>query len=127
MNSILPYSQYLKRVLESEPKLWQELLEQLHHLFTREEMLDFLQNPSACLTDESDLHRLLRQLRKRVMLRLATRDLAGLADLHEVMSTMTTLADVTIQFSLEFLHAVMTQPGHFGKPTGEKPVQSNNY
>lgn len=120
VSSILPYSRYLKRVLENESELQQELLEQLHNPFTREEMLGFLQDSTAHLIDEADLHRLLRQLRKRVILRLAARDLAGLADLNEVMATMTALADVTIQFSLEFLHAAMVQPGHFGKPKGEK-------
>lgn len=120
IDSVLPYSRYLKRILESEPELHQELLQQLYHPLTREEMLDFLQNPSALPADETGLHRLLRQLRKRTILRLAARDLAGLADLNEVMTTMTALADVTIRFSLEFLHTLMTRPEIFGKPTGER-------
>lgn len=120
VDNILPYSRYLKRTLESEPDLRQSLLDQLQNPFSWEEMSDFLQSPSVPLLEEADLHRLLRQLRKRVILRLAARDLAGLADLHEVMTTMTALADITIRFSLEFLHEAMTQPGHFGKPTGEK-------
>lgn len=118
--SILPYSRYLKRTLASEPGLQQELLDQLPNPFLWEEMLDFLQHPAISLEDEADLHRLLRQLRKCVILRLAARDLAGLADLNEVMTTMTALADTTIRFALEFLHTAMTHPGHFGKPTGEK-------
>lgn len=120
IDNILPYSRYLKRILESEPELHQELLKQLYHPLTREEMLDFLQNPSTLPADETGLHRLLRQLRKRTILRLAARDLAGLADLNEVMTTMTALADVTIRFSLEFLHTLMTRPEIFGKPTGER-------
>lgn len=120
IDSVLPYSRYLKRILESEPELHQELLKQLYHPLTREEMLDFLQNPSTLPADETGLHRLLRQLRKRTILRLAARDLAGLADLNEVMTTMTALADVTIRFSLEFLHTLMTRPEIFGKPTGER-------
>ncbi len=120
IDSVLPCSRYLKRILESEPELHQELLQQLYHPLTREEMLDFLQNPSALPADETGLHRLLRQLRKRTILRLTARDLAGLADLNEVMTTMTALADVTIRFSLEFLHTLMTRPEIFGKPTGER-------
>lgn len=120
IDSVLPYSRYLKRILESEPELHQELLQQLYHPLTREEMLDFLQNPSALPADETGLHRLLRQLRKRTILRLTARDLAGLADLNEVMTTMTALADVTIRSSLEFLHTLMTRPEIFGKPTGER-------
>ncbi|MCC6917523.1 bifunctional [glutamate--ammonia ligase]-adenylyl-L-tyrosine phosphorylase/[glutamate--ammonia-ligase] adenylyltransferase [Nitrosomonas sp.] len=120
VNSILPYSRYLKRTLESEPDLRQSLLDQLQNPFSWEEMSDFLQSPPVPLLEEADLHRILRQLRKCVILRLAARDLAGLADLNEVMTTMTALADVTIRFSLEFLHMAMTQPDHFGKPAGEK-------
>lgn len=120
IHSILPYSRYLKRILESEPELYQELLKQLHLPFVREEMLDLLQNPAIPLSNEANLHHLLRQLRKRTILRLAARDLAGFADLNEVMSTMTALADVTIQFSLRFLHQLMAQPERFGEPVGEK-------
>ena len=35
-------------------------------------------------------------LRKRVMLRIIARDLGGLATLEEVMSTITSLADIAI-------------------------------
>lgn len=120
LDSVLPYSRYLQRTLDSEPELCTILLNQLDLPFTWEEMLTFLRNPSAPLADETDLHRALRQLRKRVMLRLATRDLAGLADLHEVMSTMTTLAEVTIKFALKRHHNWLAQPDHFGQPIGEK-------
>ncbi|WP_300088530.1 bifunctional [glutamate--ammonia ligase]-adenylyl-L-tyrosine phosphorylase/[glutamate--ammonia-ligase] adenylyltransferase [uncultured Nitrosomonas sp.] len=120
VDSILPYSRFLQRTLTSEPGLRQELLNQLQIPFSWEEMHDFLQSSPAAIRDETDLHRLLRQLRKRAILRLAARDLAGLADLNEVMTTMTALADTTFRFSLEFLHAAMAQPERFGKPIGEK-------
>lgn len=120
IDSILPYSRFLKRTLDSEPELRLKLQEQLHLPFSREAMLTFLQQTPKNLNSEVDLHQRLRQLRKRVILRLATRDLAKLADLNEVMLTMTALADTTIQFALQFLHTALTNPARFGQPIGEK-------
>lgn len=120
LDSVLPYSRYLKRTLESEPGLREALLNQLQHPFTWEEMLTFLQSQSRVIRDEASLHSMLRQLRKHVLLRLAARDLAGFADLNEVMATMTALAEATIRLSLEYHHGWLAQPGRFGQPTGEK-------
>ncbi len=120
LDNVLPYSRYVKRILDSEPGLRQILLDHLHTSFTWEEMLTFLQNPPVPVTNETSLHSALRQLRKHVMTRLAVRDLTGLADLNEVMATMTALAEVTIRFSLEYHHAWLAQPKRFGQPIGEK-------
>lgn len=51
------------------------------------------------IEDEASLSIALRQLRKRVMLQLLTRDLGGQADLAEVVRTMTALAELVIQQS----------------------------
>jgi [glutamine synthetase] adenylyltransferase / [glutamine synthetase]-adenylyl-L-tyrosine phosphorylase len=120
LDNLLPYSRYAARMLDSDPGLRQTLLSSLHKAFTWEEMLAFLQNPSLSVESESDLHGALRKLRKHVMLRLAARDLAGFADLNEVMATMTALAEVTIRFSLDRHHAWLARPERFGQPVGEK-------
>jgi [glutamine synthetase] adenylyltransferase / [glutamine synthetase]-adenylyl-L-tyrosine phosphorylase len=59
----------------------------------------------------------LRQLRKRVMLRVMTRDLQGRASLEEVCEAMTLLAEV----SIESAQAILEQQLHaeFGTPIGE--------
>lgn len=121
LESILRFSRYARRLLESEPDLRTCLLENFHRPFSCEEMLTFLK--TACLhptLDETGLHSALRQLRKRVILRLAARDLAGMADLPEVMTTMTHLAEVAIRFALEHHQHWMTHPDQFGSPIGEK-------
>src|SRR3982751_6201579 len=96
INSVLPFSRYLQRLLESEPELLPYLAQHLHHPFLRDEMLAFLNTNANNTNDDAGLRYVLRSLRKRVMSRLAVRDLGGLADLTEVMASMTDLAEVTI-------------------------------
>lgn len=118
LDSILPYSRYMQRVLASEPALQTTLLQHMQHSFSAQEMLEFLQ--TTAVANEAELHRALRQLRNRVMVRLAARDLGGLADLNEVMLTMTALAEISIRFSLELHQAWLADPGRYGEPIGEK-------
>ena len=116
IDSILPYSRYLQRLLESEPELLPDLEQGLHQPFLRDEMLAYLDASTSNTNDESGLHYVLRRLRKRVMSRLAVRDLSGLADLGEVMTSMTDLAEVTIASALEHQQKWLTDPGRFGQP-----------
>ncbi|WP_430231198.1 bifunctional [glutamate--ammonia ligase]-adenylyl-L-tyrosine phosphorylase/[glutamate--ammonia-ligase] adenylyltransferase [Nitrosomonas communis] len=121
LESLLRFSRYGRRLLESEPDLRTDLIEHSHRPFARDEMLAFLS--AICpehTVDETSLHSALRKLRKRVILRLAARDLAGMADLTEVMVTMTNLAEVTIRFALAHHQNWMTHPNQFGSPIGEK-------
>ncbi len=68
------------------------------------------------ITDEASLSRALRTLRKRVMLKLLTRDLGGLADLDEVMSSMSALAELVVRRAQAFvMQALMAQ---YGQPIG---------
>jgi glutamate-ammonia-ligase adenylyltransferase len=55
--------------------------------------------------DEADLMRQLRQLRRREMVRIAWRDLAGWAQLSETLLDLSRLADACIQTALDFLYA----------------------
>ncbi len=64
------------------------------------------------LDDEASLSIALRQLRKRVMLQLLTRDLGGQADLAEVVRTMTALAELVIQQSqIRVMQSLVEQHG----------------
>jgi [glutamine synthetase] adenylyltransferase / [glutamine synthetase]-adenylyl-L-tyrosine phosphorylase len=116
VESVLPFSRYMRRLLESEPELLTELEQNLRHPFLREEMQAFLNAYSDESKDEPGLLAVLRGLRKRVLLRLATRDLSGLADLAEVMRAMTDLAELAIGFALEHQQAWFTEPGRYGNP-----------
>ncbi len=68
------------------------------------------------IVDEASLSRALRTLRKRVMLKLLTRDLGRLADLDEVMSSMSALAELVVRRAQAFvMQALMAQ---YGQPIG---------
>lgn len=66
---------------------------------------------------EAGLARAVRRLRKQVMLKLILRDLNGLADLDEVMHTITALAEVCVQRAQACLMQTMQQ--QYGSPIGE--------
>ena len=54
--------------------------------------------------DEVALMTLLRQFRRREMVRIAWRDLAGWSDLSETLHELSWLADACIQYALDFLY-----------------------
>lgn len=58
------------------------------------------------ITIDSDqqLMKVLRQFRCREMVRIAWRDLAGWSDLDETLSDLTELAEVSIQFTLDYFY-----------------------
>jgi glutamate-ammonia-ligase adenylyltransferase len=116
IDSILPYSRYAQRLLDSEPELRVELEKNLHRPFLAAEMRQFLDAGSVEATDEAGLQRVLRSLRKKVMLRLLARDLGGLGDLAEVMRSMTDLGEIAIRFALERQQACLTNPRRYGYP-----------
>jgi glutamate-ammonia-ligase adenylyltransferase len=116
IESILPCSRYVQRMLESEPELLTELRQNVQYPFLRGEMQAFLNASPHAINDEAGLNKALRGLRKRVMLRLAARDLGRLADLAEVMASMTDLAETTIRFALGCHHAWLTDRGRYGQP-----------
>jgi glutamate-ammonia-ligase adenylyltransferase len=64
--------------------------------------------------DEATLRRALRQLRNEVFCTLIERDLAGRADLNEVTSAMSDLAELSIQLALAVLGAELE--AQFGAP-----------
>jgi glutamate-ammonia-ligase adenylyltransferase len=56
------------------------------------------------ITDEAGLKSCLRQFRRREMVRIAWRDLAGWAEVDETLSDLSYLAETCIQFALDFLY-----------------------
>lgn len=64
---------------------------------------------------EADLAKQLRQFRRREMVRIAWRDLAGWADLNETLSDLTALAEACIQTALDFFYQQACQ--RWGTPT----------
>src|SRR5262245_25016216 len=105
-------SRYVLRQLEADPRLGFD--PRIDHPFSAEEMRAELASAPAGADDS--LKRSLRTLRKRTMLRLITRDLAGLAPLAEVMGTATALAEVALGLALARLHQELAD--QHGQPMG---------
>ena len=92
-----------------------DLLQGMHQPWTEQAMRDWLADHEVA--DEAVLKQTLRKLRQQVLLRVIVRDLHGLADLQEVMQTMSSLAEVAVQFALQFL--APWQEAIYGRPLGE--------
>ncbi|MEN6630454.1 MAG: bifunctional glutamine synthetase adenylyltransferase/deadenyltransferase, partial [Sulfuricella sp.] len=94
----LGLSRFARRLTESHPALLDQLTETLFMPWDAPAMQAVLDG--CAIEDETALKKVLRTLRQQVMLRLIVRDLAGLADLREVMATASQLAEVTVSFAL---------------------------
>lgn len=107
-------SRYLTRLLEAEPQrlLWL----QAHYAtpVTAAELQDWLDTLPG--NSEEELSQSLRDLRKRAMLKILVRDLGGLADLNEVMLSMTALAELAVRRALDF--ATRSLAEQYGQPVG---------
>ena len=105
-------SRYVHRLLEADPSL--ALDAGMERPFTADEMRAAL--AAAPAGTEDTLKRELRRLRRRVMLRTIARDLSGLAPLAEVVTTATSLAEVTLAHALARLDAQLG--AQHGRPVG---------
>lgn len=111
-------SPFVRRLLSSNAELLPELLQTMHQPWLEQDMMNWL--GSQTVTDEDSLKRALRRLRQRVMLRTIVRDLNGMdvfdfvSSLDEVVHTMSSLAEVTVQFALG--HITTWQEALYGVP-----------
>jgi len=108
-------SRYGQRLLAAQPQLAEAVTEQLDHAVTPAAMQAFLAEPPCA--DEAALNQRLRHLRQRVWLIVTARDLAGIADLAEVMAAYSTLAEVCLSAALDFHHAALS--ARHGEPRDE--------
>jgi len=106
----LEFSRYARQLVAAKPELREELERAKDSGWTREAMQAFLRERRG--GDEGALHSGLRILRQRVLLRTMARDLSGTAGLDEVCGTMSALAEVAIESSLEFLEPRMSGRPH---------------
>jgi [glutamine synthetase] adenylyltransferase / [glutamine synthetase]-adenylyl-L-tyrosine phosphorylase len=110
-------SRFVRRLLAAEPGLITAA--EAGRPFTKTDMEARLAASDS--TTDAALMRALRDLRKRVMLRIITRDLNGLATLSEVMTTVTTLADLAIASSVAYLERELAL--QYGEPIGHEDGQ----
>ena len=110
------FSRYADRLLNGNPEYEATLLADCGEPFLRAEMDDFLRFELARAPRE--LKSCLRRLRQSVWLRTAARDLAGTADLAEVMTTITALAEVSIDAAQADAEAELRE--RYGVPIGNE-------
>ncbi|MEQ6290794.1 bifunctional [glutamate--ammonia ligase]-adenylyl-L-tyrosine phosphorylase/[glutamate--ammonia-ligase] adenylyltransferase [Vogesella sp. GCM10023246] len=108
------FSYYLDRQLSAYPEQLALLTERLQLPFDQAEMQAFADWDSVDSMEV--LQTLLRKLRTAVMARLIARDVGGLADLDEVVRTISLLADFVINITLPIAKRTLA---HFGEPIGE--------
>jgi len=108
----LLHSNYLRQLLSVHPEISDWLTQRVATPFDLPLMQEFLDNEQV--NDETGLKSSLRHLRHRVMALLILRDISNQASLAEVMATMSQLADISINFALDFLHRQLAK--QFGEP-----------
>ncbi|EGV51735.1 glutamate-ammonia-ligase adenylyltransferase [endosymbiont of Riftia pachyptila (vent Ph05)] len=99
-------SGYVAQSCKRDPGLLPGLLNsgQLQSSYTAGEMAGQLAERLADASDETALHKILRQFRRQQMVRIICRDIAGWAPLGETLEDLSELADITIQQSLVLLY-----------------------
>ena len=108
------HSHFAQRLFDAEPQLFADLGEVAGQPFSRTEMERLVQ--SVAENNLTELKIATRKLRQQVWLRVAARDLAGMANLAEVMTAMTDLAEATI--SAAHCQAQRDLIERFGMPIG---------
>ena len=100
------YSDFVAELCVREPVLLADLLEQgdLHRDYRAQEYREHLQAVMARVRDEEHLMDVLRHQRKREMLRIAWRDLAGWAGLQETLRDLSLLADACVDTALDRIY-----------------------
>ncbi len=116
------YSEFVAHNCIREPQLLDELTSSgdLEQAYLAQGYADRLHCFLEGVTDESSLISRLRHFRRREMVRIAWRDLAGWAELEETLYELSWLADACIERSLALLHQwLRTELGTPCNPTGE--------
>ena len=95
-------SEFVARACIQYPALLMELVESgdLGRAYAPDELARRVHRACEQALDGATLKSVLRRLRRREMVRIAWRDLAGWADLPEVLTTLTALADACINSAL---------------------------
>ncbi|MBU1237728.1 MAG: bifunctional [glutamate--ammonia ligase]-adenylyl-L-tyrosine phosphorylase/[glutamate--ammonia-ligase] adenylyltransferase [Gammaproteobacteria bacterium] len=104
-------SRHLQRLVQARPELAGGFVDTP---LTRAGLDDWLAAESPT---ESNLQRVLRQLKQRAYIRICTRDLAGHAPLSEVTEAMTLVAEVAVEAALKVLHESLA--ARYGEPCNE--------
>lgn len=103
---IFSFSDFVANSCIHDPELLLGLIESgdLNRRHRRKTYRQKLKDALAGIKEEAGLKQVLRRLRRREMVRIAWRDIAGWADLSETMADLTALADDCIDQTLTLLY-----------------------
>ncbi|GAA6150996.1 bifunctional [glutamate--ammonia ligase]-adenylyl-L-tyrosine phosphorylase/[glutamate--ammonia-ligase] adenylyltransferase [Pseudoteredinibacter isoporae] len=116
-------SEFIFHCCRDQPALLFELLDsdELQQSWSRATFTQQLQKYAQSVEKDSELDRVLRQFRRRAMIRIVWRDLNQLASLEETTADMSALAESCTQLALEFHYRALVK--RFGLPIGEESGQ----
>jgi len=104
--NIFSFSDFVANSCIRDPKLLLGLIERgdLNRPHRQQTYRKKLEDALSGIKEEAGLEQVLRRLRRREMVRIAWRDIAGWADLWETMADLTALADACIDQTLTLLN-----------------------
>jgi len=120
---VLATSDFVAQALGRDSALLSDLFDSgdLHRSYTETSYRDALQQRLEVCLNEAQLGELLRRFRRREMVRIAWRDLAGHADMIETTADLSHLADACIDVALEHLYRWHCE--QWGTPYDAEDVQ----
>ncbi|MDH5184738.1 MAG: bifunctional [glutamate--ammonia ligase]-adenylyl-L-tyrosine phosphorylase/[glutamate--ammonia-ligase] adenylyltransferase [Gammaproteobacteria bacterium] len=106
LERVLACSEFISQTCQRQPQQIIDLLQcgDLFEPYSAEQMTQALSEILLSVEDENALHQRLRLFRRREMVRIAWRDIAGWAELNETLQDLSALADACVDLSLEKLH-----------------------
>jgi glutamate-ammonia-ligase adenylyltransferase len=120
LSTAVQYSRFLGRLVERPPACFDPA-----HLAVPLAAAEIRSMLQACaVADEAGLLHALREVRKAAVMRIMTRDLNGLADLAEVVGSVTALAEECVRFALGYLHDSLADSHGYPHATGADSPQS---
>jgi glutamate-ammonia-ligase adenylyltransferase len=116
--AVLGYSRFISGLLRKDSEYLTGLIDTgaLFSPLDSGEMAAALETALAATKDEQEMMRILRRTRNRAMLQIAYRDLAGWAELEEVMTSLTRSAEVLLSATLTRTYELLTAKN--GVPLG---------
>jgi glutamate-ammonia-ligase adenylyltransferase len=122
---VFAFSDFVAASCTRDPAMFADLVDS-GDLLKRQQPDDYNHKLKVCLADVGDqesLMRLLRRCRRREMVRIAWRDLAGWADLTETMADLSAFADACLHQTLQILYHWQCEKS--GQPTAEDGSQQH--
>ncbi len=125
IKSVFGFSDFIAKSCTRNPELLNDLAKSgdLLKKYSGDEYATRLANALESAADEAELLLIITQFRNREMVRIAWRDLAGMADIFQTMADLSTFADTCIDQVLSFLYK--RHCGTYGTPANNDGTPQN--